>query len=182
MTVSKAMLGVSLKQLVHRHQAPAAFSSSLKTGFGAMTAVAFLGWLTTVTSLPLLIAPFGATSVLLFAIPKTPVAQPLNVVGGYLLAAGISLSLAAVLPVQWWSMGIGVGAVAFFMVWLGVVHPPAGGVPILVFLSHPPPTFLLIPILAGSVGLVAIAMVVHRLPPRVSYPLKPETAAVIPTR
>jgi CBS-domain-containing membrane protein len=41
----------------------------------------------------LLIAPFGASCVLVFAIPQSHLAQPRNVIGGHLISAGAGLSV-----------------------------------------------------------------------------------------
>ena len=43
----------------------------------------------------MLLAPFGATAVLLFGQAESPLAQPANIFGGYLLAAGISVGMLA---------------------------------------------------------------------------------------
>lgn len=50
-----------------------------------------------VTQLALLIPPFGASSVLLFALPSSPLAQPRNVIGGHLVAASAGLIAVAAL-------------------------------------------------------------------------------------
>ncbi|WP_432784809.1 HPP family protein [Oligella sp. MSHR50489EDL] len=49
---------------------------------GGVLGIGAIAWLTQLTNVPLLIAPFGATCVLLFAAPTAPLAQPRNVVIG----------------------------------------------------------------------------------------------------
>lgn len=64
---------------------------------GACIALATLGLLTVVCHAPFLIAPFGASVVLLFGHPDSPLTQPRNVVGGHLLGGVIGLT-AGMLP------------------------------------------------------------------------------------
>src|SRR5450830_472175 len=44
--------------------------------------------------LPLLIAPMGASAVLLFGVPASPLAQPWSIIGGNLVAAVIGVACA----------------------------------------------------------------------------------------
>ena len=46
----------------------------------------------------LLMAPFGASCVLLFSVPASPLSQPLNVVGGHLVSSAIGVALALFVP------------------------------------------------------------------------------------
>ena len=54
-----------------------------------------------------LIAPFGASCVLVFAIPQSPLAQPRNVIGGHLISTAAGLS--GVLPVGADAIGLCLG-------------------------------------------------------------------------
>ena len=136
-----------------------------------MLGMGFVGWLGQVTGEPFLIAPFGASCVLLFAVPNSPLSQPANLIGGHMLATLVALALRAYLPPEWWAIGITVGVVIALMVALRVTHPPAGATPVVVFLTDPGPIFLLFPILTGCIALIVIAIVVHKLPPRTAYPM-----------
>jgi CBS-domain-containing membrane protein len=124
------------------------------------------------TGIPLLIAPFGATAVLLFGQPKSPLAQPANVIGGYLLAALVGSLALQFLPGIWWASAIAVGLSIAGMLLLRVTHPPAGAVPLVAFGSHLEGQDLFLVVLAGSALLVVIAVVHHLIPPRHQYPLR----------
>jgi hypothetical protein len=52
---------------------------------GALLSLSALGWLAQATHAPLLMAPFGASVVLLYAHPDSTLTQPRNVIGGHLL-------------------------------------------------------------------------------------------------
>ncbi|MFG1347267.1 HPP family protein [Xanthobacter autotrophicus DSM 431] len=138
----------------------------LKSGAGGMLGMGLVGAAAAFTHLPFLIAPFGASAVLLFGHPSTPLAQPANVIGGYALSASVGLLLAVVFPGAWWAAALGVGIAILAMLLLRVSHPPAGAVPILLVVSPTDPFLLVGIVFAGSVALVALASLYHRLPPR----------------
>lgn len=143
----------------------------IKSGVGATLAMGIIGWIGEISHEPLLIAPFGASCVLLFAVPSSPLAQPINVIGGHVSASIVALLMAMVLPAEWWAIALAVGVAITVMVALRVTHPPAGAVPVVIFLSHPGWDFLVVPIFTGSLVLVGVATLVHMIPPRTAYPM-----------
>lgn len=54
---------------------------------GSFLGIASLVYLSLQTNYPLIAAPFGASAVLLYAVPESPLAQPRNVIGGNILGA-----------------------------------------------------------------------------------------------
>lgn len=155
----------------HRHQPAAPSAVWLKAGLGGVMGIALVAWLGQISGVPWLMAPFGATCVLLFSLPQVPFSQPANVIGGHVVSTAIGLIVALLLPTEWWSLGLAVGGATAAMHALRLTHPPAGADPIVVLLARPALDFLLFPVLAGSLMLVLCAMLLHRLPPVVSYPL-----------
>lgn len=132
-------------------------------GLGGFLAIAALALLTGSGSVALLMAPFGASCVLLFAAPSAPLSQPPNVVGGHFVASFVGLGLHMWLPGTWWGVAIAVGCAIAMMVALRVTHPPAGADPLVVFATDPGLGFLFAPVLAGSATLVLIALAFHRV-------------------
>lgn len=143
----------------------------LKAGLGATIAMGLIGWIGEISHEPLLIAPFGASCVLLFAAPTSPLAQPINVIAGHFVASALALLLHVVLPGEWWAISIAVGASIALMAALRITHPPAGADPVVIFLSDPGWSFLIVPIFTGALVLVGVATLVHMAPPRTTYPL-----------
>jgi CBS-domain-containing membrane protein len=165
-----------IKHYIHRHEPPGRHEHHLKSGLGAIVAMLSVGGLATATGIPLLIAPFGATAVLLFGQPKSPLAQPANVVGGYLVASFAVFLSAFLLPDIWWSAAISVGFAIAAMSLLRLTHPPAGAIPLVAFGSHQEASAILFVVIAGGILLVTIAVIHHRLPPRTRYPLPAPTS------
>lgn len=161
------------RRFLHRHQPPSSQAGLLKAGLGGTLGIAGVGLLGELVAMPLLMAPLGATSVLLFAVPDSPLSQPANVIGGHLVAALLGLALHAFLPNTWWAAGVAVGVVIAATILMRVTHPPAGADPLVLFLGGPPPDAFLASVALGSVFLIATALVVHRLPPRTVYPIPP---------
>lgn len=118
-----------------------------------------------------LIAPFGATMVLIFGVHRSPLAQPKNVILGHLTTAFVGLVFINYLPVSPLTLGLAVGLGLFFMLLFDVTHPPAGGNPLLIMIGgHASWTFLLHPILIGTLAIVALAVLYHKFIPGHIYP------------
>ncbi|CUH80343.1 HPP family protein [Tritonibacter multivorans] len=147
--------------LVRPQPKPKLFAA-LFAGVGGGSAIAALSLITQQADILMLMAPFGATCVLLFALPQSPLSQPANVIGGHLLSTAVGLSLRLAFPDSWWAVGLAVGLAISLMSLLRVTHPPAGADPIVVFVADPGFEFLLTPVLAGSVALVGMATLFHR--------------------
>ncbi len=131
---------------------------------GGISGIGLVAWLTRLTEVPLLMAPFGATCVLLFAAPNAPLAQPRNVIGGHLVSALVGLVIMQLLGTGPLAMAAGVGVAIAAMQALRVVHPPAGANPLVVMMSGAIGyDFLLMPVLAGSISLVLVALLINNL-------------------
>lgn len=159
-----------MRHFFFRHQPPIHIGRGLIAGIGGLVAIAAVGALTNIVGEPLLMAPFGASCVLIFSVAGSPLSQPANVVGGHLVATFVGLVLRALLPNEWWAVGLAVGAAIALMAALRITHPPAGANPLVVFASDPGFEFLLFPVLTGSLILVAVGTLFHRFA-KVEYPL-----------
>lgn len=152
-----------MKDLTRRNLPKPGIRNILLAGLGGFLAIAGLSALTDHTIMAFLMAPFGASCVLLFAAPAAPLSQPVNVVGGHVTATLTGLVLRQALPPTWWGVAIAVGCAIALMVALRVTHPPAGADPLVVFAADPGFGFLFAPVMSGSVALVVIALLFHRL-------------------
>lgn len=138
--------------------------------FGSFLAIAATSYLTIKTNSPLLMAPFGATSVLIFGVPESPLAQPRNVIGGNLISALISLTLLHSFGSSPWTMGLAVATSIAIMQLTHTLHPPSGAVALVVMMTQPPWQFLLTPTLEGSIIMVLCAVVFNNLAEDRAYP------------
>lgn len=159
-----------IQHFTARHEQGGEFLSHLKSGAGAVVAIGAVGSLATLTGLPLLLAPLGATAVLIFSQPASPLAQPANIFGGYLLATIMGVAAALAFPGLWQVAALAVGAAIALMAMMRVTHPPAGAVPLVALAAPVQSGSLFLTILLGSISLVGLGVVHHRLPPRLNYP------------
>ncbi len=136
---------------------------ALLAGIGATATIAALAEATALTSLPLIIAPFGATCALVFGAPASPLAHPRNVIGGHLISAALGLLAASLIVSPPLAMAVGVGLAIAGMLLTGTLHPPAGANPIVVVLASASWSFLLAPVLAGAAAIVLFGAAYYRL-------------------
>lgn len=160
-----------MRPFFHRLQAAQPLRTSLIAGIGGVLAIGGVGALTAYAHAPLIMAPFGASCVLLFSVPASPLSQPANVIGGHFVATLAGLLLRLILPNEWWAAAIAVGLAIAVMAALRVTHPPAGADPLVVFADDPGFGFALMPVLAGAMLLVAIAALYHRAT-GTAYPIR----------
>ena len=140
------------------------FIIATKAGLGTMLGIGLLALSQSIfTAWDWLIAPFGASAVLLFGLPDSPLARPLNVIGGHVVTAIIGLIFAHYVGVCPWSLALATGLAVSMMVLTSTVHPPAGANPILVMLSRADWGFVLEPLLIGTVCLVLVAKAYGKL-------------------
>ncbi|OTG86683.1 HPP family protein [Acinetobacter sp. ANC 4558] len=122
-----------------------------------------------------IMAPFGATCVLLYAVSQSPLAQPRNIIFGHFVSAFIGLLFLKVFGISIFTMALSVGCAIAAMQLLQCVHPPAGANPLLILLTgnsiHYEWSFLIFPVLLGSIALVTIAHLVNNFKTKQKWPL-----------
>ncbi|MBB3113830.1 CBS-domain-containing membrane protein [Paenibacillus phyllosphaerae] len=115
-------------------------------------------------------APFGASCVLAFGLWESPLAQPRSIIGGHLLSTLAGLAVYHTLGGGTFSMALGVGLAILAMMLTRTTHPPAGADPLVVMMAGSGWSFLVTPVLAGSVLIVIAALIVNNLDPKRQYP------------
>jgi CBS-domain-containing membrane protein len=132
------------------------------TWLGALLALALLGLLSAWSGMVLLAAPLGASSVLLFGYPASPLAQPRNIVLGNLVGALVSVAAVAWLGQGPLVIALAVGLTVLLGQQLRCLHPPAGGLAFLGVVLGAQPLYALTPVLSGSLLLVLFAAAFSR--------------------
>ena len=136
----------------------------LFAGVGAAIAIGLLSYLSaTFQDIALLMAPFGATAVLVFGLPESPLAQAKNVIIGHLITAFIGVFFVQVIGVSSFSLAIATGLGVSVMLLTKTTHPPAGANPLLIMLSGQSWMFLITPVLIGTVVIVLMGKTMQKL-------------------
>ena len=147
---------------------------ALIAGFFSAFTIGVLTVLTYKSTLGYFLAgSFGSSMVLLFGFPESPFAQPKNVFFGHLVTTLVGIIFVNYIPLPIYiNIALAVGAGIFFMILLNVVHPPAGGNPIMVIIGSVSYEYLINPIIFGCIIILLIAVVVNKYLLRKNYPLK----------
>lgn len=130
-----------------------------------------------VASVPLLVAPMGASAVLVFAVPASPLAQPWSVVGGNVISALVGVTAARFVPFPHLAVGLAVGGAILAMSLLRCLHPPGGAAALTAVIGGPAIlgagyTFAFVPIAINALLLVMMGIIYHRVSGH-SYPHRP---------
>lgn len=134
----------------------------LLTLLGASTAILVLSLAYPIAGFNILLAPFGATCVLLFALPDSPLAQPKNIIFGHLITAFIGLLFLHFFGFTPLSVALSVGTAIAAMRFTSTTHPPAGANPIVVMIGSASWDFLEL-VALGSVVLVVCGVLFYRI-------------------
>lgn len=152
-----------------KEKVPAKSSNKeIMVGFlGGMMSILCLLFITKLSGHLLIMAPFGASCVLLYAVPQSPLAQPRNIIFGHFISATIGLIFLHLFGTSILSIACAVGLSIACMQFFQCIHPPAGANPLVILLTAHEITyhwsFLFFPVLLGSIILVMVAYATHRI-------------------
>lgn len=154
---------------------------AVRAGTGAFIGLALCGLLVLAPTVDLqlglyLIAPFGASSVLLFAVPNSPLAQPWSAIGGNTIAALVGVAVCLLVADPALRIALAVGLAITAMILCRAVHPPAGAVAMTAAMNPEAIAelgfwFALTPVAIGTALLVLIAILYARMTGR-RYPFR----------
>ncbi len=117
--------------------------------------------------LPLLIGSFGASAVLVFGAPSSPLARARNVLGGHVLSALVGVLCARLLTdMPWLASGFAVGTSIALMSMTGTLHPPGGATALIAVTGGESIRqlgflYAFVPCLTGALLLLAIAAILN---------------------
>lgn len=137
---------------------------------GGFLTIFTLIYLTNITSAEWLMAPFGASCVLVFGVWNAPLSQPRNVIGGHFVSTFIGLFMYQLFGNEPWAIAFAVGLAIAIMMLTKTTHPPAGADPLIVMLGTYGWNYLISPVLIGSIIIVAFALLINNLRSNRSYP------------
>jgi CBS domain-containing membrane protein len=148
---------------------------------GALIGIGLTGLLCAVSygrgfDTPLLVAPMGASAVLLFAVPASPLAQPWSIIGGNTISALAGVAVARSIHDPLLATGLAVALAIGAMSLTRCLHPPGGAAALTAVLGGSSVTsagyvFALVPVGLNCIVLVALGWLFHKLS-RHSYPHK----------
>lgn len=127
--------------------------------------------------LPLIVAPMGASAVLLFAVPASPLAQPWSIIGGNTISALVGILVATLVDDPMLAIGLAVSLAILAMSLTRSLHPPGGAAALTAVIGGASVAkagylFAFVPVAVNALILVAAGVLFHRLAGR-QYPHRP---------
>jgi len=163
-----------IKSISHFFTAPAASSHSLAqklsilvASFITMLVVSSISfWLKSSFQPLILVASIGASIMLVFVLPNSPVSQPYALLTGHVISAAVGVSC-AYLPFEIYiNASLCIVACTFAMFLLDCIHPPAGAtamMPVIVGAEAVGGySYIVFPVLINMLILVALGIIFHR--------------------
>jgi CBS-domain-containing membrane protein len=155
---------------------PEVFWSWIGAFFG-IGAVAYINYnLLSDSDLLMLIGSFGASAVLLYGAPKSPLAQPRNLVGGHVLSALIGVASYQMLaPHLWLASALAVATAIAVMHLSKTLHPPGGATALIAVMGSTKIyalgyLYAIFPVAAGACIMLLVALLVNNIPKTRRYP------------
>lgn len=129
----------------------------------------------------ILTASMGASAVLLFVVPASPLAQPWPIIGGNTISAAVGVAAALLIKDPIVAGAVAVAAAIAAMSLARCLHPPGGGAALVAVLGGPVIagagySFVLSPVLLDAVLLTATGLLFHRFSGH-AYPHRTAVAA-----
>ena len=115
---------------------------------------------------PLVVMSMGASAVLLFATPNSPLAQPVPVIAAHFVGALVGIASAKLINNTALALGVAVGVTAGVIIRFGITHPPSGGTALTAVIGGDAVTdlgfeFIWRPVLLNAVLLVLLAIAIN---------------------
>jgi CBS-domain-containing membrane protein len=126
---------------------------------GGSVAIGLMYLLSLQTEFPLAAIPFATSIVLVTGTPEAPPAQPRALVGGHILSAIIGVLVVKIAGPQVWVAALAVGLAMLAMLATDSFHPPAGINPLIIVMNGMSWGFVLVPVAAGALLLLAYTFV-----------------------
>lgn len=145
-------------------------ASAVRASVGACLGLMLTGFVTRALCGPELvtplIAPMGASAVLLFAVPASPLAKPWAAIGGNTIAALLGITVSGLIHDRITAAAVAVAVTISVTAWLRCLHPPAGAVALTTVIGGPAVTaagyeFAAVPVLLDTLILVGAAYAFH---------------------
>jgi CBS-domain-containing membrane protein len=159
----------------------------LWSSLGSFLGIALVAWLNSAARLIevglteedtlLLIGSLGASAVLIYGAPRSPMAQPRNLIGGHLISAlvGVTAWLLIGSLMPWLAAALAVSIAIALMHLTRTLHPPGGATALIAVIGSEQVhalgyLFVLIPATLAPLMILLVALVVNNLASGRRYP------------
>jgi CBS-domain-containing membrane protein len=166
-----SILGIELHKISHTERLVSALGAFIGIYLITLTSHVFLSG----NDAAFLVASMGASAVLLFAVPHSPLAQPWSLLGGHLVSALVGVTCARYIDNAFIAAPLAVGLAIGLMHYLRCIHPPGGATALtavtggasLQALGY---AYVLTPVLLNTLIILAVSIAFNALFPWRRYP------------
>lgn len=163
-------LPTKLKARLHCDRQPSNPKHACWSFISAGAGILAIYGMTEMVGCELLIGSFGASAVLLFGVNDSPLSQPRNLLGGHVISAAVAVLVVALCGTTPLSTALGVALAISLMHLTHTTHPPGGATALIGVQGHVGPQFVLVPVLAGAVILLIVALFTNNIVYHRQYP------------
>lgn len=156
---------ISLKRVMSERE----FLISIIGAFiGTLIATFFSNTILQAEGLPMILASTGASAILIFSLPFSPVSQPWNLVGGHLVSAFVGVSCYHFVPNELFASSLSIPLAMLLMHYFHCMHPPGGATALTAVVGGHNVhalgyAFIIIPVFFNAIILLSIAMAIATL-------------------
>lgn len=124
-----------------------------------------------------MIGSFGASSVLVYGVIQSPLAQPRNLIGGHLVSAIIGVTVQQLAPdILWITAPLAVSLSIVLMQVTKTLHPPGGATALIAVtgsaeIKNLGYWYVISPVLTGTLILLAVALLFNNMTSKRIYPV-----------
>lgn len=123
-----------------------------------------------------LVGSFGASAILIYGVPKSPYAQPRNLVFGHVFSAAVGVTCALLLhqfPAIAAALAVSLAVAVMHLT--NTIHPPGGATALIAVIGSDQLHqmhywYVLSPVFSGAVIMLVVALLVNNLSPYRRYP------------
>lgn len=175
--------GVRISRYIIYKETLIDFKEHLWAFLGSFAGIGIIAFIQSRTLLPndnlFLIGSFGASSVLVYGVINSPLAQPRNLIGGHVFSALVGVTVHQCLPdILWLTAPLAVAFSIVLMQMTKTLHPPGGATALIAVIGSEKIKaigywYVLSPVLSGSLVLLVMALVFNNMTNNRQYPAKP---------
>ena len=156
------------------------FREHFWTFISSFSGIALIGLLNskyfTATDNLFLIGSFGASSVLIYGVINSPLAQPRNLIGGHVLCALVGVTVHKRFPAElWFAAALSVSTAIVLMQITKTLHPPGGATALIANIGSEKIKalgymYVFSPVFSGALILLLVALLFNNMTKHRQYP------------
>lgn len=181
MAIHKIKRGYRTTKYILYRETLVDFKEHLWAFLGSFIGIGLIAYVQTlhlpISDVVYLIGSFGASSVLVYGVIESPLAQPRNLIGGHVISAAIGVTIQKVFPeLIFISAPLAVSLSIVLMQITKTLHPPGGATALIAVsgsaeLKNLGYLYVVSPVLVGCIILLIVALVFNNMSSKRQYPI-----------